>query len=302
MENNGTVEVTHVRRMVTPEEARLWLQDNRYPYQRRLSEPRVKEFITYLENGEWSLDTIRFHEVGETGWKRYLSDGQHRLTAVDRWGKPAPFIVRTDRVLTMDQLRSDYGNIDTPKLRTIQDILPGTGLSEISSLSDTQLSRVASAVRLIGAEFRTIQAQRERVKFRSNTYLIEQMKHWVSEASRFYTAIDGATPGLRAPLQTQPVLSVALVTFRYQPEKADSFWTRVAQNDGLCRGEAEWLLNDFVRGPNRQRKDATFTSRYIAGCWNAFFRGRPANSVKPVREAPIKIDGTPWKGEKRPAE
>ena len=73
--------------LVTPELAEVYL--GRMAANRTLNEAHADRLAVDMKNGDWrqTYDPIRFNQRGE------LSDGQHRLSAVVRSGKPQEFYI-----------------------------------------------------------------------------------------------------------------------------------------------------------------------------------------------------------------
>ena len=275
--------------LVTPDLARRWLEENRYPEQRPLSPRRVEEFQTYLRLNEWGLDVIRFHHVESTG-KTWLTDGQHRLTAIANEEKAARCLVHTYHVATVSECRADYGRFDTPKIRTFRDVLPATDLRETTALSANALAKGLAAVRIIQSDFRS--ANSGAMNFRDNTHRVKQLIEWIGPLEAYWAAIDGRQAGL-ALLSSRAVMAVGLVTCRDQAERASAFWSRVAANDGLQRGDPEWVLVDLVTGQNR-RSGPMLLTRLVASCWNADFQQKSIYRASGKADVPILIEGTHW--------
>ena len=102
---------------VTPEMARQWLDDQ--VRNRNISENTVNHYVSMMRDGDWLCEDsvpLRFNEDGR------LVDGQHRLTAVERHGKPVDFFVAKTTLEVLDALH------DT-KARTLADRLVMMGTS-----------------------------------------------------------------------------------------------------------------------------------------------------------------------------
>lgn len=103
--------------LVTPAMAENWLISN--IGNRPLDMDRVNGFLDQMRKGEWMLstDSIGFDTNGK------LVNGQHRLNAVVRYGKPVQFLVSTG-------IQPEaFTVIDTGKNRTPGDILGIGGFS-----------------------------------------------------------------------------------------------------------------------------------------------------------------------------
>ena len=91
---------------ITPAMARTILETDNYEDNRRISEKWVSYLIRQIQNGLWRTngESIVFDKRGK------LLDGQHRLTAIGRAGKPVKVVVvkgvETDTFTTLDQGRN----------------------------------------------------------------------------------------------------------------------------------------------------------------------------------------------------
>lgn len=109
---DGTTTIDVSVQMVTPEMAREWLMMNRG--NRALSMKVVRSYADIMDKGCWELngETISFDEFGE------LLNGQHRLMAIAKCGKPQlMMVVRGIKSKTFDR----------NKVRTMTNILEMNG-------------------------------------------------------------------------------------------------------------------------------------------------------------------------------
>lgn len=124
--NNG---INVQKRTITPELATKLLQSNEG--NRKLSDRGIQFLYSQMVSGDWMItaDTIK---IGKTG---RLLDGQHRLQALIKYGKPLDMFVAEgldEKVFTV---------LDTGKNRTASDILSMKGYKNSNN--------VAGAVRAI---------------------------------------------------------------------------------------------------------------------------------------------------------
>jgi hypothetical protein len=113
------------QRSITPQEATRLLEGNKG--NRRLSENNVMFFKQQMLKGEWQLtgDPIKIGKDGR------LLDGQHRLEALVKYGKPVEMFVAEgldNKVFTV---------IDTGKSRSASDVLSTQGFKNSPALSGT---------------------------------------------------------------------------------------------------------------------------------------------------------------------
>jgi hypothetical protein len=84
--------------------------------------------------------------------------------------------------------------------------------------------------------------------------------------------------------------------FRYQPSLAAEFWYATAHDEGLVTGQPEkallsWLRNSVAAGGQSAQREHC---RATALAWNAAFKGREIQYVKPNQMAAFCLLGTPW--------
>jgi hypothetical protein len=102
---------------ITPSAAKRYLADR--PRNRPIRDAKVQLFSSQMDDGAWSLNGESII-IGSSG---RVIDGQHRLTAVIRHGKPVRFVV------VEGVPDSEIETIDTGAARTAADVLRMNGLS-----------------------------------------------------------------------------------------------------------------------------------------------------------------------------
>lgn len=104
--------LTHEIVTITPELAAKWIQNDKFD-NRRLDERRIVRIANDIKKGKWVMDgtPIRFNGKDD------IIDGQHRLHAIRRAGKPVQSLV----IRGLPTAAKD--TIDTGKARTVGDVL-----------------------------------------------------------------------------------------------------------------------------------------------------------------------------------
>jgi hypothetical protein len=103
--------------MVTPKMAETWLAHNES--NRGLSDSRVESYARDMENGKWQLNPQGIVLNGRGN----VLDGQHRLAAVIRYGKPVQMVVCSGAPHSVREV------IDRGRGRTLADYLRMNGVS-----------------------------------------------------------------------------------------------------------------------------------------------------------------------------
>lgn len=110
------------QKTITPEDATKFLERNKG--NRKLSDKNVQFFLEQMKRGDWQItaDPIKFGKDGR------LLDGQHRLQALIKHGKPVDMFVAEgleDKVFAV---------LDTGKNRSAGDVLSTQGFKNANSL------------------------------------------------------------------------------------------------------------------------------------------------------------------------
>lgn len=123
---------------VTPAMAADWLKLN-VDNNRAITEARVESYVRSIKNDEWQLtpEGIMFDTDGN------LIDGQHRLTAISRAGKPVKMVVWTNVPFEVMEV------LNTGVARTTADILTVTGgMGDVSGNAKVAVARASMIYRL----------------------------------------------------------------------------------------------------------------------------------------------------------
>jgi hypothetical protein len=294
-------EVSTGVQIVGPELARHWLETCRYPGQRRLTEARMRLYQQEMAKGLWRLSELRFARL-PTG-RTFLVNGYTRLAAVIQGGFELPFTITLVDVANASEAAAEYATLDAHRVRQTKDLLRGHELEETIGLSLSDQERVARTAAIVASGFQPISslAFARTIQFRL-PYLLEwaPFARVVTNATHTGHSLDPA--GLR--IFNAPIFGVALVTARFQPDKALEFWRAVAANDGLRRGDADWVLRDFLaRLSTATVRDYPGMERRVAACWNAYMEERQLAFSRVEQNidgtwSPIKLVGTPYSGQR----
>lgn len=277
---------------VTPAIARAWLERMRFPNQRPVREHHVRFLANEIALGRFRLSSIDIRTLGD---QDYLVNGQHRLHAVIRANATVPMVVVRRRASELEEVARDYAAFDRGLIRSHVDGLMGYGLTDETGLNSKQIKAMSGAAPQILAGF-----QPGGIQGRSGVSTQERagfVRAWSSFGLLACATIGEANVTRVRRLYNAPYFSVALVTFRYDPDRAEAFWGRLAENDGLRKGDPEQGLIDFVVDKAAHSGRQAYASRAAAACWNAAHQGRMLRQVKVMDPtAPIRILGTPFDG------
>ncbi len=290
---------THLQ-LVSPKQARDLLQTP-YPNQRPLRPHHVRFLQGLIERGTLRPGTtVSFGVVEGT---RYLVNGQHTLTALGQTtGGPLWLQLEEIRVDTLEAVGQLYESYDRNLARSWADIYHADTRLQVYELGTKHLSLLGGACLHLATGFQSRNAFPASPHYwvhlllRDVTVRFGLMQTWCDELQNCLNGCQGPGP-IRKLLTRAAVLSVALVTYRFQPEAAHLFWPSIARDSGLSEGQPAHSLLRFLRDTPTRKVDTATYSRYVASAWNAHFESRPMHRLQ-ARAAtpPLLLAGTPHDG------
>ncbi len=137
--------------IVTPDQARRWLDEFNFENQRPRKEFDVAKLATVIHRDEFALCSLIFYIWNG---RPYLVDGQHRLEACVTSGRPIEVGIVCKVVDSYEKVRNAYASCDNHKPRTVGVRVAATSMPVETCMSVTQCTRLLSAVHFILNEFR----------------------------------------------------------------------------------------------------------------------------------------------------
>jgi hypothetical protein len=292
----GPLGLSSTPMVVYPSQAFRWVLHHRYPRQRALRDSFVAQLKAAIRAGTFKPGTVEFHCLPDG--QEYLTDGQHRLTAIAEAGVPVEMVVLRRWVPTMAEVDAAYAATDRGRMRTYADVYRAQDLAAEFDLTAQDTTYLGVAVVHILADFAPVGA---RPLVMDNARRVAAMREWQVPARalclRTYQGIPG---GWRRRLLRSVPFAIALVTMRYQDIIAQGFWGSVARQEHLRLGYPEHTLAQLLGETTVRRfggKDHVL-ARTIAAMWNAAFEGRQWPRIVPPKDPtrPIRLLGTPYDG------
>lgn len=245
------------QRTITPEDATRFLEKNQG--NRKLSDKNVQFFFDQMKRGDWKItaDPIKFGSDGR------LLDGQHRLQALIKHGKPIDMFVAEG----LDD--NVFAVLDTGKNRSAGDVLSTQGFKNSTSLG--------AAVRSIllynqgyysdptGAS-RTSKATNAMVlKFTDKNPEIIEVLDFVTQINRQFKYISLA-----------PLTMLYWILSKKNQQQADAFFGKYATGIELTESSPIRLLRErLIRdGQNKTKLTTRDKIALFIYAWNAFMTRR----------------------------
>jgi hypothetical protein len=268
---------------INPEEASKILS-NAPDYQRNLSKLTVSQYARSMRDGKWMPNSIIQISNG------LLVDGQHRLQAIIESGVTIPFVVIS---------HNGGAEVDIERYEVIDQNNPRRfgAIMRIDAhhrdgwkLGDKDKVKLGGAVNIIASGF-----FKHSVKL-SNMEKVDLVFGWQEEYLKYKEVVSIQYDTL---FFASPYVSLACVTFRYQPVKAEAFWYGVVtgESDSMERPHAHLrkFLMTSVRSTGGGSAIQVHRTSAAIHCWNNFYADKKMKMLKvPALTTDSKIEGTPY--------
>lgn len=283
---------------ITPKLAGTLLAQCAYPRQRAVRWWFVEQLEAELKRGALGRSQI---QIAELGAQRFVVDGQHRLWAVLRSGVTWEFDLAVTRCDSMQEVDRLYTRIDRGKVRSKDDYLRAVDGYADLGMGKRQVQKAYGAAAVLITGFDNSNPSDDRIaRLEDARYAV--IREWAEWFIAYDDAVAGCPSEMYHSLAVRALHAVAVVTCRYQPEKARDFWRRVASVDGLTRYSGEGQLSRAIlSGKMHWERKVLQPSRMVAKCWNAYYAGTTLQKLKVMDGElgkPILVAGTPYDGKK----
>lgn len=284
---------------VPPDKAREWLANCKLDIQRPEDPAYVQSYARALTRGEFRLDAIC---MGHLDDRMYIVNGYHRLMACSVSCISLETAIIHFRARDMDHIKWMYVGLDGGKSRRLRDRIISAQLEDILHLKVSQLTAAAGAMKYIATGFKLRAPQEKKLEsyLRSMDLPLIAVREWEDEILAYFKVFPKYGTAIKRGLMRQGIMAAFLALLRHRSDDAIKFLRRVAENDGLRRGEAAWaLVEAFGKPQTRGDKGAAEESRRVAIAWNAYLSGRTLESIDlgvMRTNIPIRFDGTHYDG------
>lgn len=238
---------------IDPELAEKWLGSNQH--NRNIRERLVDALSGAIARGEWVFngDTIRFDEKGK------LADGQHRLLAVIKSGKPIKSIVVTGLETSAQE------TMDSGAKRTLPDVLRLRG--------ETNTALLAAAIRLHWRYHNTFEDLMSRYLMPTNQQLLKhlELNPHLREATRRGGLLVAHIRGLGS------VYATAYALFAEASDTdVEYFFEKLVTGTELSADSPIYHLRQFLlrQSEKRDRPRQEIQLAMWIKAWNAYRDGR----------------------------
>lgn len=278
---------------LTAVQANQVLLHGTYDGQRRISPAHVEVLADIMKRGGWEpKDKIDFALLdGDL----ILVNGYHRMSAQVASGKSILWTIVVHQCKTLNEVRALYYKFDTnTKIRGGAQILNGINFAEQTGLARQTAKALYDAMPFIAAGFSTAKRDQDVLTSRVMDRRLAMAAEYVKAAQLYEDCLGRLQPKVGAKFRSGGVTAVALVTLRYQPVRAEEFWSGAASNDGLRKGDPRLALYNDLITRNLNVGVSVQPIFVPAYAWNAWFDGKDIKIIKVYARTRAFIAGTPF--------
>lgn len=274
----------HIR--LTPAQAGAVLRE--YGYDRNRDVTRAPDHVATLtetmRRGLWRpKDQLAFATLDG---RLVLVNGHHRMAAQASSGVDIVWDMVIYPVTSEAELAALYHRFDTNvRVRSDQNIIAGTGFGDGSGLDGRTVASLYRAAPIIGSGLKV--ANRQKNNGGNDTFVrrivddrIAIATDYMPEAKLYQDAIKNAPVKIKSKLLGGAIMALALATFRTSPVAAEEFWTAVAENDGLRRGDPRAALVQNLMETQGNAGPMGGRLYLAAKAWNAFCAGKEVQVLR----------------------
>jgi hypothetical protein len=264
----------------TPAQANKVFTDLRYEFNR--DEKKAKQHISALarmmRSGAWrSGGAIEFARTPDG--KLTLVDGHHRMLAQVEAAVNVVWNVLIHEVPDEKALASLFWTYDTTlRKRSMSNVLAGVSAAESMGLTATMARVTASAAVVIDNGMRPNNGSATRAYTPEET--LSLAAEWATEAALYDECVNLAPHQIRGKLRSAQIAAAAFVTFRADTMVATSFWTGIARDDGLRKGDPRKTLLEWMRDTHLAGSGPSSAAVAVARAWNAYRVNETINFIR----------------------
>lgn len=276
--------------IVTPTHAQELLNSVNHPGQKALQRPLNKNHVARLAK---QMKNSRFQDVSpihliccEENELTYLVNGQHTLNAIIQSGVSVALTIRRDIYKTIDDVRLAYTVTDHSKGRRPQDTYRAIGLDTKLGLTLSEIDYMSSAIKFMSSGF-THQGKKDA----SDLEVGRGIELYAEPFRLFRECSTGGDWKITGRLFNRGYLSIILLTFKFEPEKAREFWKMVIHgNYSGTRFHPAFVLRDKIKeyaigqqatisGKTKPVRPEVL-SKIASMTWSAYINGREIKNFK----------------------
>lgn len=279
------------RFLMEPEIASQILAQCNYEGQRSLESLHVNRLAAEMQAGYFTQRTPIDFGVLPDG-RTVLVNGQHRLYGVVKSGCSLEVTIILHPVANEDELHRLYTSFDVvQRPRSSSAIMNATGIADEMGIGKETARKAYDAAVIIACGLKNINAYKRDPLISTPNGRLDTLQEWWPTIKIYDDLIRDARRAVKRNLLTASIMSIGLVTIRYQADRASEFWRGVAADDRLAKNDPRKTL--LILLETIQKHDVNDTLSRAACCWNAWFRNEKLSQARGYAEGCVLL-GTPY--------
>lgn len=264
----------------------------RYAHDRPLRPWYVDFLVNEMKERRFQF-TAEVH-IAHVNGQPNLINGKHTCNAIVKFGKPVKVTLRKTYTTTPGQVAALYAfGHDNQLRRHLGDQMQSFGLVEETNLTAQQLGALAASLSYIRNGFT---ASKGGKAIQSPADRIQDAIEWSPFMRKFDASVMPCNKYVLRALRQRSVLSLGLVTTRYQPDIAAKFWGEIAKPNGAQYTDPRMAARrviDAIDQINRSKNELQRITWKLSRCWRAFFDGEQLEmaTAPKVIDKPITVAG-----------
>lgn len=288
--------------LVTPDQARQWLDERMFERQRTVRAGTVKNYTRAMTEGKWRPWTVlQFTESGNGN--SIGTDGQHRLLAVEASGIPMQAIVVTYPGTSMADVVDQYTKTDKGRPRSAMDTIVAMNLAEKYNTSNSLINKAWAAVQMIVQKFENVREAR----LESDALRMLEDEGYI-QIAKTYSDLVGSM-NYQKGFYRRSTMSIGLYTLKYasafiEEAQIHSFWKNAAEGVGSNPHDPVLMLHKhctshqmYVNTKTTGKHESVsvaFSTRFTAKCWNNYLNeNEPVIRFQVSTKDKLVIEATP---------
>lgn len=273
--------------LCSPAQARKAYDCYQFRRQREISRAHVTKYAQAMKAGTFKPLSVITIAMASDGAK-FLVDGNHTLLAIEEYGHPFPITVEIRGVKDEADAAVLYSTFEARK-RSLAAHMCAAGLDENTGVSPSMLAHFCPGLNMLELEF---PAKIPRLQDSAARQAL--ISRWAPWCKPIASILAGA-PFNKMLEKRSATIALMFLTMKYQPEKAKTFWSDIANNRDLHETDPKHTAFTYLSSTGGKACSAAEQFAALSLAWNAYIDGRPIGILR-VFCGPIKVTvkGTPW--------
>jgi hypothetical protein len=274
------------------------VQQSIRPLDHQSAQQHIATLVAMMQTPDAWMDETQLR-FGVLFGRLWAMDGNHRLRAQSLSGCSIVWNIKIDHYDDEESFLQAFHKFNTnSRGRTESQILNAIGYAAKHGITKQTGKAVYNSMPFIISGFRTGRAREEGEVLLARVVdsRLRLMEKYADEARLFDECLKRGDSKVKNKLLGAGVAAVALATLKGRPREAIEFWSGVAKNDGLKKGDPRhtFVMDMLTRALNKG--DMHQSIAVPATAWNAWLSNKTLTQIHVVDTDYVRIAGTTFQG------